>query len=341
MNFKVKRDAPYSQQPSIKDLLKDQRIVLIMVLIVMAIVVANINSRFIGINNIVLIFQQISIVGVLTIAMAITMLGGGVDLSIGNVMVLVGCTMAVLIEGNSETGFAGLPVWIAIVIGTLIGLVCGILNGVIVSKSKCAPLVITLGLSSVYYGIALIITQGRVMSFSMTFEPIRLLRIGGPIPITLIWFLILVILTYLIINKTKFGRRLVLWVETRKMPGYAVYVDRYKIAMYSISGLYCYSSNYICITSDAISAASGTDMKLLHYWSYYRWCYLDGGRGTISGAFLEPVYGRAESMNVLAINPFIQTVVSELISAVAISNYEQICKGFNTIYKSILTRCIL
>ena len=204
MNFKVKRDAPYSQQPSIKDLLKDQRIVLIMVLIVMAIVVANINSRFIGINNIVLIFQQISIVGVLTIAMAITMLGGGVDLSIGNVMVLVGCTMAVLIEGNSETGFAGLPVWIAIVIGTLIGLVCGILNGVIVSKSKCAPLVITLGLSSVYYGIALIITQGRVMSFSMTFEPIRLLRIGGLIPITLIWFLILVILTYLIINNSTF-----------------------------------------------------------------------------------------------------------------------------------------
>ncbi len=333
MNFKVKRDAPYSQQPSIKDLLKDQRIVLIMVLIVMAIVVANINSRFIGINNIVLIFQQISIVGVLTIAMAITMLGGGVDLSIGNVMVLVGCTMAVLIEGNSETGFAGLPVWIAIVIGTLIGLVCGILNGVIVSKSKCAPLVITLGLSSVYYGIALIITQGRVMSFSMTFEPIRLLRIGGLIPITLIWFLILVILTYLIINKTKFGRRLVAMggnEENARLCG--IRVDRYKIAMYSISGLYCAIAAIIYASRlDAISAASGTGYETAALTgAIIGGVTFDGGRGTISGAFLGALFMGvlSNAMNVLAINPFIQTVVSGvvIVAAVVISNYEQIRK---------------
>ena len=321
----------YKHKKSAKEHLKDQQIILSMVLIVMSIIVSLINPRFIALNNIILIFQQISIVGVLTMAMAMLMLGGGVDLSLGNMMVLTCCAMSVLISENKETGFAGFPVGAAIGIGVVIGLVCGILNGFIIAKTKCSPLVITLGLSGVYYGIALIITKGRVMSFRMTFEPIRLMRIFGLIPITLVWFLMLVIVTYFLINKTKFGRRIVaIGGNEANARLCGIRVDRYKMAMYAIGGLYCVLAAIIYASRlDAVSAASGKGYETAALTgAIIGGITFDGGRGTISGAFLGALFmGVLENaLNVLAVDTFIQTVISGIIivAAVVVSNFEQI-----------------
>lgn len=330
----MNKAAAKSKNGGIARILKDQRIILIFILIVFSIIVTIANPRFMTVNNIVLIFQQISIVGVLTMGMAILMLGANVDLSVGNIMALSGCVMAKLIEGNPTEGLPGMATGVAVIIGLLVGLACGWLNGFVVAKSKCPPLIMTLGLSSVYYGLALIITQGRVMSFTRHFEMIRQTRIANLIPITLIAFLILVVITYIMINKTKFGRRVVALggnEENARLCG--IRVDAYKIATFTITGLYCAIAAIIYASRlDAISASNGSGYETSALTgAIIGGVTFDGGRGTISGAFLGALFMGvlSNALNVLAVDSFIQTVISGLVIVVAVflSNLEKLRKA--------------
>lgn len=313
---------------SIKTILRDQRTILFLVLVALTIGVTIFKPNFISANNIILIFQQISIVGLLTMGMSMLMLGGGVDLSVGNIMILSGCTMAALLHMENPV-----PLGVAIAIGLLVGVVCGAINGLIVAKSKCAPLIITLGTSSVFYGIALIITNAKVQSFNRVFEGIRLMRIGGLIPITLIWFFVLVIVTAIIINKTRFGRRIVAMggnEENARLCG--INVDLHKVLLYGISGLYCAIASIIFASRlDAITAAGGAGYETSSLTgAIIGGVTFDGGKGTISGAFLGALFMGvlSNAMNILTIDSYVQTVILgvAVVFSVVISNIDNIRK---------------
>lgn len=141
-----------------KNIFKDQRVLLAIVIALIVVIISCINPNFIGINNIVAIFQQICVLGILTMAMSILLISGGIDLSIGNIMVVCGVVMYVVLDN-------GLPTFIAVLAGLVTGAACGLLNGAIIAKSKCIPLVITLGTSKMFYGIALTVSGGRIMNF--------------------------------------------------------------------------------------------------------------------------------------------------------------------------------
>lgn len=85
-----------------KGILRDQRVLLALVIALLVIVVTIINPRFVRLNNIIAIFNQISVLGVLTMAMAMLLISGGIDLSIGSMMALCGIVVAtVLMNGQS------------------------------------------------------------------------------------------------------------------------------------------------------------------------------------------------------------------------------------------------
>ena len=181
-----------------KKLIKDQRVLLAIVIAIIIVVVSIINPNFIGISNIVAIFQQICVLGILTMAMSILLISGGVDLSVGNIMVLSGVVMYVVLNN-------GLPTAAAVVAGLVTGMACGLLNGIIISKSKCIPLIITLGTSQVFYGLALTISGGRIMSFGGAFNAIGKTKLFDVFPVMLFVLAAMVMLSYFLMNKTKFG----------------------------------------------------------------------------------------------------------------------------------------
>ena len=119
-----------------KIILKDQRILLLFVIFAIIACVTVINPKFITIKNIVTIFGQISVIGVLTMAMSMLLISGGIDLSLGNIMALSSVVMAALLAKEQN-------IFIVIFCGVITGLVCGLLNGLIIAKSKCIPLIIT------------------------------------------------------------------------------------------------------------------------------------------------------------------------------------------------------
>lgn len=313
---------------SIKMFLRDQRTILFIVLVVMSIAVAIAKPNFLSTNNIILIFQQISIVGILTMAMSMLMLGGGVDLSVGNIMILSGCTMAALIHAENP-----LPLWAVVIICLVVGLTCGAINGFIVAKSKCAPLIITLGMSNIFYGLALIVTDARVQSFDRVLENIRLMRIFKVIPITMVWFFILVMVTTVIINRTRFGRRVVAMggnEENARLCG--INVDLHKVLLYGISGLYCAIASIIFASRlDAITAAGGAGYETSALTgAVIGGVTFDGGKGSISGAFLGALFMGvlSNAMNILTIDSYVQTVILgvAVVFSVVISNIDNIRK---------------
>ena len=327
-------DSQHWEKKSLRDIITDQRVILFAVLICMGFVVTLLNNRFIRINNIILIFQQISVVGTITMCMSLLMLGGEVDLSVGNIMMLSGCTMAVLIVGNGKGIEGGMSPWLAVLVGLGVGVVCGLINGVITAKSKCPSLIVTLGLSSVYYGIALILTNGRVMSFKRAFDPINETRFFGIIPLTLVVLLLLVIVTFVVVNHTKYGRRVVAIggnPENARLCG--INVDLNKIITFSIAGLYCgiaaiiYSSRL-----DSMSAGSGSGYEVSALTgAIIGGVTFSGGKGSISGAFLGALFigVLSNAMDVLAIQTYTQTVIKGVIIVVAIviSNLNKIKKS--------------
>ena len=314
----------------LKNIVKDQRLLLLILIVVIAIVVGSVNPRFLEIKNIITILQQVSVLGLITLGIAMLMLSGGLDLSVGNIMIMSGCTIAVLINRN-----LGNPVIVpvAVALGIAIATAAGMLNGFIIAKSRCMPLIISLGMSGIYYGIALLISGGDYMSFKLAFEPLRALRLAGIVPINTIIFLCMVLVCYVLVNRSKYGRRIVAIGGNEQAAWLSgIKVDIYKITTYAISGLLCGIASILYASRlDSITAGSGAGYELNALTaSIIGGVTFDGGKGSVLGAFLGVIFMGlvANAMNVLSIPSPFQTVISGAIVVVAviISNIDHLRK---------------
>ena len=309
-----------------KRFLKDQRILLALVILLIVAVVSIINPRFIAVKNLITIFQQISVIGILTMAMSMLLIGGGIDLSIGNIMVLSGVVMArVLGDGGS--------VMTAVALGVLVGIASGLLNGAVIAKSKCIPLIITLGTSQVFYGLALTISGGRIMSFGGAFNAIGKTRLFDVFPVMLFVLIFMVAVSYVLMNRTRFGRRIVAIGGNEKNAFLSgIHVIKYKILIYGIAGFFCSVAAIIFsarIDSITANAGAGYETSALTA-AIIGGVTFDGGKGTISGAFLGCVLMGviSNAMNILQVETYIQTIITGgiIVSAVVLSNINNMKK---------------
>ena len=307
-----------------KILLKNQKTILLIIIILVSVIVGSINSNFFAINNIITIFQQISVLGILTMGMALLLISGGIDLSIGMIMALCGVVISkVIMMGGS--------VVIAVPIGILVGVFCGLLNGIIVAKSKSMPLIITLAMSSVYFGIALLVSDGEFMNFQGKFEFIGRTRFLGVFPITLIFLFATVLIFFILLNYTKYGRRMVAIggnEENAYLSG--INIDRYKIITYGISGLFAGIASIVLVSRlDSIVATAGTGYELSALMAaIIGGVTFEGGRGTIGGAFLGVIMTGliANAMTILSVSSYLQTAITGaiIVFAVVLSNLNKI-----------------
>ena len=309
-----------------KRIFTDQRVLLFLIIIVVALLVGVLNNVFFAPRNIIAIFQQIAVAGLLTMAMGLALLSGGIDLSIGNIMILAGCVMSVMLTN-------GQSIWLAIPVAVLVATACGLLNGLVIAKSKSMPLIISLGMSGVYFGIALIITDGTYMSFKLAFEGLRVVKLFNVIPLTLFIFAALVIIMSVILNKTKYGRRVVaIGGNERNAFLSGIKVDFYKVITYGIGGLYCGIAAILYASRlDSITAAGGAGYELRALTgAIIGGITFDGGKGTIFGAFLGVVFMGiiSNAMTILSVHTYVQEIVLGIIIvlAVTLSNFSNLRK---------------
>ena len=126
------------------------------------------DGTFLTSRNLTLLSRQIAINGLVAVAMTFVILIGGIDLSVGSIMALAGICVG-LSQVNLGLGhWEGSSVWAGVALSVLIavgvGIFCGAINGLLITRLQIAPFIITLGMMVIARGVALILSQGTAIS---------------------------------------------------------------------------------------------------------------------------------------------------------------------------------
>lgn len=149
-------------------------------------------------SNLLTIVQQTSINAIIAVGMTFVIITAGIDLSVGSILAFAGVVMASALQ-------ADWPVPVALLVGLIVGSVCGLVNGALVTLGRLPPFIATLGMMSIARGGALMFTRGRPISgFDDGFRSLATGRIlFAPAP-TLIMLGVYAI-AHLLLTRTRFG----------------------------------------------------------------------------------------------------------------------------------------
>ena len=234
-----------------------------------------------------------SIVATVTIGVAILMIAGEFDLSVGSNFAVTSYVIALSL-------IAGLSVWVAIPLGILASTSLGLLNGLIVTKTRIPSFICTLGTMLAYRGIVRAIGKGSFATYKG--DPIPLFKIiNGDFNLlnqyfdvqafrtSMIWFVLLAIIFTLILMRTKFGN----WIyASGGAPGAAlaqgVNVNRVKILCFTLTGFMVAIASTMQFSHRlSVDPLRGEGMELLVVAScVIGGVRLTGGYGTVIGAIL-------------------------------------------------------
>lgn len=113
---------------------------------------------FLTVANLVNLFRQISINGILAVGVTYVLLTGGVDLSLGSLVALSGVIAATFAHPGEH------PATVPVLVGVLTGAACGAVNGAVITRARIAPFIVTLGMMTAARGAALVASGGRPVS---------------------------------------------------------------------------------------------------------------------------------------------------------------------------------
>ncbi len=263
-------------------------IVLAASVIVFSVVVG---GRFFQPFNLSLILQQVTIIGIIGIAQTIVILTAGIDLSVGAIMVLTSTMMGRLAI------VAGLPPELAFLIGLAAGLLCGLINGVLVTYVRLPPFIVTLGSWSVFGALNLWYSGSQTIRGQEVAEAAPILQwmgaavqIGGArITMGTVLMLALAAGAWYVLNRTAFGRHVYATgddPDAARLAG--INTRRVLLAVYGCAGLISAIGAWALIGRvGAISPTSGSTANLDSITAtVIGGTSLFGGRGTIVGTLI-------------------------------------------------------
>jgi len=256
---------------------------MIFVLIALCVVFGIINPVFLDPKNLLNICTQNAYFIIATTGIAMIMISGGTDLSVGNMMSVVGIVMALSLT------VAYLPTPVAILIGVIVGVGLGMFNGFIANLFNIHPMIVTLATMTMFSGLSYTLSNSQ----SFFDFPEDFIGIGqgyvGPISIPIILFIIVVVIFSFIMSKTVFGRFIYAVggnPEAAHLAG--IKVKKIKLMVFAIAGgLFALAD--IVLISRAGSAKS--DMGVSTTFDGITACVLGGvsfigGEGKIRGALV-------------------------------------------------------
>lgn len=165
---------------------------------------------FLARDNMIDLVQQISVNAIIACGMTYCILIGGIDLSVGAVLALVGTVTVSVLSLGGPTDQSILRLMLAICAGLGVAALFGLFNGFCAAKTKMPPFIITLGSMLVARGLALRINETpiRVPAQDDLFLAIGNARIGGIVPVPVIIMLVLLALGAVLLHRTRFGQHL-------------------------------------------------------------------------------------------------------------------------------------
>jgi ribose/xylose/arabinose/galactoside ABC-type transport system permease subunit len=276
---------------------------------------------FLNPSNLVTILFQVSVVAVLAIGETVVILTGGIDLSVGAVVVF----SAIVISATSKAQSVAFPQTgpiPALVIGLLIGAAVGFANGNIVSRTRIPPFIATLAMYLLVGGMSNMVTRGIGVYSDPFFQGIGRLRVGL-VPAPVIGWILLIVLFHLFLTRTSLGFKLyAIGGNERASIIAGLDVRRTKIYAYTLCGLLSGVGAvfFLARTGYAIPSA-GSDYLLTSISAVViAGVSLSGGEGRLSNVFLGiitlAILGNV--MNLMLISPFVQGAVQGALIILAV-----------------------
>ncbi len=230
-----------------------QKYAIILVLFGLVIFFSFLSPYFLTQQNLTNIFVQQSYVIIAAVGLSFVMISGGMDLSIGYLISVVGVTTAALLK------WVGLPLPVAILAGLATGTLLGVFNGWASVKLKVHTLIITLGTMTIFQGLSYIISnQSVILNLPAEFKYIGQGYVFDLIPFSVILMVLSVGAASFILNFTWFGRHIYAIgsnEEATRLSG--VNVNQVKMLVFSLCGFFT-SIAALVLFARSGSAASAT-----------------------------------------------------------------------------------
>ncbi len=287
-------------------------------LILLVVIVSVLNSRFLQVSNLMNLLRQLIINGFIALGMTYVILTGGIDLSVGSILAFTSAIFAGLMQNGMS------PV-LAIILAIVLGAILGFINGLLITKGKLAPFIVTLATMTIFRGATLVYTDGRPIAGqrdNFIFAFLGRGKVFG-IPFQVILFAIIFILLLVLLKKTSLGRK-VYAVGGNEKASYisGINIDKVKIFVYTISGILATISGLVLTSRlnsaqptagtayemDAIAAVvlGGTSMT--------------GGSGSLVGTLIGIlILGVLNNgLNLLGVSSFYQQIVKGVVILLAV-----------------------
>lgn len=261
------------------------------------------------------------------IGLSFVMIGGGIDLSVGYQMSLVGVVTAMLMV---QFNF---PVWLSVLIGLAIGTLLGTINGLIIANIKVFPLIVTLATSTVFQGISYLISQAKTFrSYPESFLWITRAKVLG-MPFDIFITIVIVLFATFVYAKTKFGWN-VLAIggneEASRLAG--IKTKAMQVAVYAICGFFVAIATMVMISKANTTSSSfgpGTEFTCLTAAIIGGISFMGGEGnmlGLVAGVFMLAVLGNG--MQLAGWGTYAQYIVKGIIllGAVTFDEYQKMSR---------------
>ena len=275
------------------------------------------SPHFLTTGNLITVMRQVSVSGILACGLTMILIQGDIDLSFGSLLTVIGIVIAVL-QGATTVGgkIAELPLVLAFLISMLVGVIVALINGVIITRLSVNPFIITLG-------VALVISGGQSVSgLKANYASLGNMSFFG-IPAIFIIFLIVALLSWFLLNKTRLGRYVYAIggnVQAAYLSG--VPIANIRIIVFVIMGVLTFVSAAI-LTSRLNSATPlAGDPYLMDVIAacVIGGTSLSGGNGNIPGTVLGVIFLGIinNGLNLMSVPSAYQYIAKGLIIAIAV-----------------------
>src|SRR5260370_435903 len=294
-----------------------QRLLPFLTLIVLFVALAIASPHFLTNTNLSSVVRQTAVINIMALGMTLIIVSGGIDLSVGAILAMGGLlgTMAMA---------KGQPILLRVLIGILAGMFWGFINGLLTTRLKINPFIVTLGTLGIVRGLTLIISNGLpVHDIPQSFSFLGEGNVLG-VPFVL-WILVAcAVIVHVIMEHTKLGRYAFAIVSNPDAAFYAgIPVARYTTAVYAIGGMLTGLAGMIeasRLMTGQPTAGQGYELQAIAA-VVIGGGSLRGGEGsvigTLIGAFIMGLL--ANGSDLLGVSPYLQQAIIGAVIILAVT----------------------
>lgn len=300
----------------IKEIISQRESSLFIVLVIASILMSFMSPVFFTMANAEAMLLALSVDAIIAIGMVLLLISGGLDLSVGSTLAFTGVVTGLFLT-------AGLPAWLAILLGLVCAALVGLTNGLLVAKLNINPFITTLGMMMMIRGLLLVLANGKaVLNLPESFTVIgqgRLFGIQFPIYV----MLLLVILGEIFVRNMRFFRQSYYIGGNEKSARLSgINVDFIKIFNYVLVAALAGVAGLLItgrFGSASLTVGSGLELRVITA-TIIGGASLSGGEGSVLGAFLGAAFMAilANSLNLLGVDVYWQNFLTGLILIIAV-----------------------